>query len=536
MSAFWPVFLQLFLELVDLRAEPLHLALDRALALLAMAKLGDLLLAFPSQIPRFGAKPGREVRRVIDHAMAGRAQPALCLLRLLLRVPRGGFEIPFGGLGIEVQALGRIPYLVGDAVPCLGRCGSHLFPLLLGRLGRLLRLPLRVRNGVLGARRDLLARGYALILLVAGQRDQECRCRGAADREQNHFTVEVVVMLLHEVHPFPAGRVTAPGLLLPADNRSAPLYPDVPGCPRGGPQPLRSLCGPDHTSASLPIAVVRAALRIRGMECRADLRDWLCRLPVRRWTIASSVMLPDLLSSDGGTITFLFVVEVPQSMPLDAELPTDSRHRRASLAPRRERGSASASLRNTDIVTELLQARAVGPAIVDEAIERDADAIVMTAAIHRRHGRPTLGETTDHVLLNAPCEVVVIRTVPDPAASVWNAADESRHHGLRTCRSPDRRPARPLRATRSTVIDTDSRAFRRLPAGFGGETVIGTGIDEDVLRKAGIEDAQTPSSRSRTATTETSWRRRWRGSSSRCLRSSAASTTRCGRTPTGASG
>jgi trk system potassium uptake protein TrkA len=40
-----------------------------------------------------------------------------------------------------------------------------------------------------------------------------------------------------------------------------------------------------------------------------------------------------------------------------------------------------------------------------------------------------------------------------------------------------------------TVIDTDSRAFRRLPANFGGETIIGTGIDEDVLRRAGIEDA-----------------------------------------------
>jgi trk system potassium uptake protein TrkA len=40
-----------------------------------------------------------------------------------------------------------------------------------------------------------------------------------------------------------------------------------------------------------------------------------------------------------------------------------------------------------------------------------------------------------------------------------------------------------------TVIDTDSRAFRRLPPSFGGETIIGTGIDEDVLRKAGIEDA-----------------------------------------------
>lgn len=40
-----------------------------------------------------------------------------------------------------------------------------------------------------------------------------------------------------------------------------------------------------------------------------------------------------------------------------------------------------------------------------------------------------------------------------------------------------------------TVIDTASRAFRRLPADFGGQTIIGTGIDEDTLRAAGIEDA-----------------------------------------------
>ncbi len=40
-----------------------------------------------------------------------------------------------------------------------------------------------------------------------------------------------------------------------------------------------------------------------------------------------------------------------------------------------------------------------------------------------------------------------------------------------------------------TVVDVDSRSFRRLPAGFRGDTIIGTGIDEDVLRRAGIEDA-----------------------------------------------
>ncbi|MER3485276.1 MAG: TrkA family potassium uptake protein, partial [Chloroflexota bacterium] len=40
-----------------------------------------------------------------------------------------------------------------------------------------------------------------------------------------------------------------------------------------------------------------------------------------------------------------------------------------------------------------------------------------------------------------------------------------------------------------SVIDTDSRAFRRLAPDFGGQTIIGTGIDEDVLRSAGIEEA-----------------------------------------------
>ena len=38
-----------------------------------------------------------------------------------------------------------------------------------------------------------------------------------------------------------------------------------------------------------------------------------------------------------------------------------------------------------------------------------------------------------------------------------------------------------------TVIDVDSLAFRRLPESFGGSTVIGTGIDEDVLLSAGID-------------------------------------------------
>jgi trk system potassium uptake protein TrkA len=40
-----------------------------------------------------------------------------------------------------------------------------------------------------------------------------------------------------------------------------------------------------------------------------------------------------------------------------------------------------------------------------------------------------------------------------------------------------------------SVIDSASHAFRRLPESFRGQSVLGTGIDEDVLRTAGVESA-----------------------------------------------
>lgn len=40
-----------------------------------------------------------------------------------------------------------------------------------------------------------------------------------------------------------------------------------------------------------------------------------------------------------------------------------------------------------------------------------------------------------------------------------------------------------------TIIDLMPESFHRLSPTFGGQTVVGTGIDEDVLRSAGIEAA-----------------------------------------------
>lgn len=39
------------------------------------------------------------------------------------------------------------------------------------------------------------------------------------------------------------------------------------------------------------------------------------------------------------------------------------------------------------------------------------------------------------------------------------------------------------------VIDKAQKAFRRLPGGFSGRTILGVGFDRDLLREAGIEEA-----------------------------------------------
>jgi len=40
-----------------------------------------------------------------------------------------------------------------------------------------------------------------------------------------------------------------------------------------------------------------------------------------------------------------------------------------------------------------------------------------------------------------------------------------------------------------TVLDTDAYSFRRLPPDFSGTALVGNGIDEEALKKAGIEEA-----------------------------------------------
>lgn len=113
------------------------------------------------------------------------------------------------------------------------------------------------------------------------------------------------------------------------------------------------------------------------------------------------------------SITLVYVVEVQQAMPLDAELP-DAVSRGEEVLARAEQLTRHRLPTSFDLIsTDLLQARSSGAAIVDEAIEQNADLILMATIIRIKHGKQVTGEAASYVIKNAPCDVILIRSARD---------------------------------------------------------------------------------------------------------------------------
>lgn len=106
-----------------------------------------------------------------------------------------------------------------------------------------------------------------------------------------------------------------------------------------------------------------------------------------------------------GRVYAIYVIEVPRTLPLDADL-TEERRRADTVLDEAEQ---NAEENGQQLDTEVLQARDIGTAIVEEAIDAQADLIVMGVPYRRKFGEFDLGKTIPHVLKHAPCEVWVCR-------------------------------------------------------------------------------------------------------------------------------
>jgi nucleotide-binding universal stress UspA family protein len=122
----------------------------------------------------------------------------------------------------------------------------------------------------------------------------------------------------------------------------------------------------------------------------------------------------ELVRQSRAEIIAVHVVEIDWTLPLDADVAGSSEEAQRVLDM--AEGVAEASKQQLEPV--LLQARDVGAAILDEAIEREADLLVLGLPYRKRFGGDfMIGRTIPYILKNAPCAVWVVREpMPEEAA------------------------------------------------------------------------------------------------------------------------
>jgi len=110
-----------------------------------------------------------------------------------------------------------------------------------------------------------------------------------------------------------------------------------------------------------------------------------------------------LAKKDKAEIWAVYVIAVERALPLDAEIESEIRKAEVILA----HIEAVAKEQDCEVVTDLLQARELASTIVDEAVEREVDLILMGVTYERRFGQFSLGDVVPYVLKNAPCRVIL---------------------------------------------------------------------------------------------------------------------------------
>ncbi len=118
--------------------------------------------------------------------------------------------------------------------------------------------------------------------------------------------------------------------------------------------------------------------------------------------IATAVKLAQERGSD---VEALHVVRMPLDRPLDAPL-ADPEERRAAESI--EEARLLGEDHGVVVRGETVRARAIGEAIVNEAIARDVDLIVLGSAPKWRRQSRFFSPTVEYVLRRAPCEVLVV--------------------------------------------------------------------------------------------------------------------------------
>jgi len=110
-----------------------------------------------------------------------------------------------------------------------------------------------------------------------------------------------------------------------------------------------------------------------------------------------------IVKKNKSRICAVYVITIKRTLPLDAEMESEIKKAEGIL----DNMETVAEEEDHEIDTDILQARETGLAIVDEAVEREVDLIVMGVTYGTRFGQFSLGNVVPYVLKNAPCRVIL---------------------------------------------------------------------------------------------------------------------------------
>ena len=124
------------------------------------------------------------------------------------------------------------------------------------------------------------------------------------------------------------------------------------------------------------------------------------------WSDQKAVKLAcDFAKISKGKVIVLYVIEMARNLPVDAEV-NEATTKGEEILKAIEELTQDQSC---EIEAELLQARQVGPAVVQEAAEREVDTIVLASQYKMKFGSFSLGKAVPYILKNAPCKIVLWR-------------------------------------------------------------------------------------------------------------------------------
>jgi APA family basic amino acid/polyamine antiporter len=156
----------------------------------------------------------------------------------------------------------------------------------------------------------------------------------------------------------------------------------------------------------IPLAETVRAPVVYGLAAALEFRSIL--VPIAPGYASDEAMdfACRLAAERRASIVALTAIEIPLEQPLDAEMPDEVREANEQLDEARAIGESY----GVTVIGRIARTRNIGRAIVDEAIRRNSEIIVMAGPRRvrlERGRRQIFGDAVDFVLRHAPCRVMV---------------------------------------------------------------------------------------------------------------------------------